>query len=215
MEDPDIKLYDDLIDFVLYRFQVDNRNYRIFLLSDPEFEVFNYECDIVRSFYYMITQQNESGDNNYKNYLKMITKEYGEFFYQSEDDSYISAALIHVNKVYNTITPVYSAIEILNENNGTEKDVTFLHTMLTENSGYDYLILLRKTRHMDVLNEDLEINNIYLDVIHEALHMVEHEKNPVWWKFWIKEHKDSQEIEAISNELYNEWATGILSHKNY
>ena len=148
MEDPDIELYDDLIDFVLYRFQVDNRNYRIFLLSDPEFEVFNYECDIVRSFYYMITQQNESGFNSYKKYLKMITKEYGEFFYQSEDDSYISAALIHVNKVYNTIAPVYNAIEILNENNGTEKDVTFLHTMLTENSEYDYLILLRKTRHM-------------------------------------------------------------------
>ena len=87
MEDPDIKLYDDLIDFVLYRFQVDNRNYRIFLLSDPEFEVFNYECDIVKSFYYMITQQNESGYNIYKKYLKMVTKEYGEFFYQSEDDS--------------------------------------------------------------------------------------------------------------------------------
>ena len=157
MEDPDIKLYDDLIDFVLYRFQVDNRNYRIFLLSDQEFEVFNYECDIVRSFYYMITQQNESGFNSYKKYLKMITKEYGEFFYQSEDDSYISAALIHVNKVYNTIAPVYSAIEILNENNGTEKDVTFLHTMLTENSEYDYLILLRKTRHIAMLNEDLDI----------------------------------------------------------
>ena len=39
--------------------------------------------------------------------------------------------------------------------------------------------------------------------------MVEHEKNPAWWKFWIKEHKDSKEIDAISNELYNEWATGI------
>jgi hypothetical protein len=215
MEDPDIKLYDDLIDFVLYRFQVDNRNYKIFLLSDPEFEVFNYECDIVKSFYYMITQQNESGFNSYKKYLKMITKEYGEFFYQSEDDSYISAALIHVNKVYNTIAPVYNAIEILNENNSTEKDVTFLHSMLTDNSEYDYLILLRKTRHKSLLNEDLDNNNIYLDVIHEAIHMVEHEKNPSWWKFWIKEHKDSQEIDEISNELYNEWSTGILSLKNY
>ena len=56
MEDPDIKLYDDLIDFVLYRFQVDNRNYKNILLSESEFEVFNYECDIVKSFYYMITQ---------------------------------------------------------------------------------------------------------------------------------------------------------------
>ena len=208
MEDPDIELYDDLIDFVLCRFQVDNRNYRIFLLSDQEFEVFNYECDIVRSFYYMITQENESGFNSYKQYLKMITKEYGEFFYQSEDDSYISAALIHVNKVYNTIAPVYNAIEILNENNGTEKDVTFLNTLLTENSEYDYLILLRKTRHITMLNEDFD-NNIYLDVIHEAIHMAEHEKNHAWWKFWIKEHKDSEEMDAISDELYHEWATGI------
>lgn len=209
MEDSDTKIYNELVDFVLNRFEVYNSNYRIFLLSDHKFEVFNYECDVIKSFYYMITQEKEHGFKTYKKYLKMVTKEYGEFFYQSGDDSYISAALIHVNKVYNTVAPVHSAIEILNENKGTKKDVTFLYSMLTENSEYDYLILLRKTRHMDRLNEDLNNNNIYLDVIHEAVHMVEHEKNPAWWKFWTKEHKDSDEVDAISNQLYNEWINDI------
>ena len=129
-----VEIYEDLVDYVLYRFQLSNLNYRVLLLSDTEFEIFNYECDVVKSFYYMITVDDDvENDKNHDNYYEMITKEYGEFFYQSEDDSYISAALIHVNKVYNTIAPVYNAIEILNENNGTEKDVTFLHTLLTEN----------------------------------------------------------------------------------
>jgi hypothetical protein len=135
----------------------------------------------------------------------MLTKEYGEFFYQSEDDSYISAALIHINKVYNTIAPVYSAIEILNDYKGTDKDVTFLYKLLTENSEYEYLVLLRDTRHRDLFNEDMYDNRIYFDVIHEALHLVEHEKPRAWWKIWIKKHKTTVEMDKISNQLYNEW----------
>ena len=135
-----VEFYEDSIDYVLYRFQVNTRNYKVLLLTDAEFEVFNYECDVVKTFYYMITLNNEFGFNTYKDkYYGMLTKEYGEFFYQSEDDSYISAALIHINKVYNTITPVYGAIEILNGYKGTDKDVSFLYKLLTENSEYEYL----------------------------------------------------------------------------
>ena len=204
MENSYVEFYEDIIDYVLSRFQVDTRNYRILLLSDPEFEIFNYECDIVKSFYYMITQDRELGFNNHRKYLEMVTKEYGEFFYQSEDDSYISAALIHINKVYNTISPVYSAIEILNENNGTDKDVTFLYNLLTDNSDYEYLVLLRMERHRALL-EDMEDTRIYFDIIHEAMHIVEHEKPRLWWKFWIKKHKTSEEMDAITAQLYREW----------
>jgi len=140
-----VEIYEDLVDYVLYRFQLSNLNYRVILLSDTEFEIFNYECDVVKSFYYMIMVDNDF-DNGKKhdNYYEMITKEYGEFFYQSEGDSYISAALVHVNKVYNTISPVYNAIKVLNENNGTDKDISFLNALLTENSDQEYLLLLRK-----------------------------------------------------------------------
>ena len=93
MEDLYVEFYEDIIDYVLSRFYVDTRNYRVLLLSDPEFEIFNYECDVVKSFYYMITQDRELEFKSHRKYLEMITKEYGEFFYQSEDDSYISAAL--------------------------------------------------------------------------------------------------------------------------
>ena len=206
MEYSEVNFYNNLIDYVLNRFEVDKPNYRVLLLSDHEFEVFNYECDVVKSFYYMITLEQEFGFNNYRNkYLEMVTKEYGEFFYQSDDDSYISAALIHVNKVHNTLAPVHNAIEILNENQGTDKDVTFLHTLLTENSDYNYLILLRKERHQDLMDDDLMGIRIYFDVIHEAIHIVEHEKPPAWWKIWIRKHKDSEEIDAITNQLYNDW----------
>ena len=206
MEDSERKFYNNLIDYVLNRFEVDKPNYRVLLLSDHEFEVFNYECDVVKSFYYMITLEQEFGFNSYRNkYLEMVTKEYGEFFYQSDDDSYISAALIHINKVYNTLAPVHNAIEILNENRGTDKDVTFLHALLTENSEYNYLVLLRDERHKNLMDNDLMDTRIYYDVIHEAIHIVEHEKPPAWWKFWIRKHKDAEEIDAITNQLYNDW----------
>lgn len=204
MEDLYVEFYDDIIDYVLSRFHVDTRNYRVLLLSDPEFEIFNYECDVVKSFYYMITQDSELEFKSYRKYLEMITKEYGEFFYQSEDDSYISAALIHINKVYNTISPVYSAIKILNENNGTDKDITFLYNLLKDNSDYEYLVLLRIDRHKALL-EDMEDTRIYFDIIHEAIHIVEHEKPRLWWKFWIKKHKTSEEMDAITAQLYREW----------
>jgi hypothetical protein len=201
-----VEFYEDLIDYVLHRFDVSTRNYKVLLLTDEEFEIFNYECDIVKTFYYMITLNKEFGFNNYKEqYYEMLTKEYGEFFYQSEDDSYISAALIHINKVYNTIAPVYSAIEILNDYKGTDKDVSFLYKLLTENSEYDYLVLLRDTRHDDLFDENKFDNKIYFDVIHEALHLVEHEKPRAWWKIWIKKHKTTEEMDEITNQLYNEW----------
>jgi len=204
MEDLYVEFYEDIIDYVLSRFHVDTRNYRVLLLSDPEFEIFNYECDVIKSFYYMITQDSELEFKSYRKYLEMITKEYGEFFYQSEDDSYISAALIHINKVYNTISPVYSAIKILNENNGTDKDITFLYNLLKDNYDYEYLVLLRIDRHKALL-EDMEDTRIYFDIIHEAIHIVEHEKPRLWWKFWIKKHKTSEEMDAITAQLYREW----------
>ena len=201
-----VEFYEDLIDYVLYRFHVNTINYKVLLLTDSEFEVFNYECDVVKTFYYMITLNNEFGFNTYKDkYYGMLTKEYGEFFYQSEDDSYISAALIHINKVYNTIAPVYGAIEILNDYKGTDKDVSFLYKLLTENSEYEYLVLLRDTRHKDLFNEDLDDNKIYFDVIHEALHIVEHEKPRAWLKIWMKKHKTAEEMDETTNQLYNEW----------
>ena len=200
-----VEFYEDLIDYVLYRFHVNTINYKVLLLTDSEFEVFNYECDVVKTFYYMITLNNEFGFNTYKDkYYGMLTKEYGEFFYQSEDDSYISAALIHINKVYNTIAPVYGAIEILNDYKGTDKDVSFLYKLLTENSEYEYLVLLRDTRHKDLFNEDLDDNKIYFDVIHEALHIVEHEKPRAWLKIWMKKHKTAEEMDETTNQLYNE-----------
>ena len=206
MEYSEVNFYNNLIDYVLNRFEVDKPNYRVLLLSDHEFDVFNYECDVVKSFYYMITLDQGFGFKSYRNkYLEMVTKEYGEFFYQSDDDSYISAALIHINKVYNTLAPVHNAIEILNENRGTDKDVTFLHALLTENSEYNYLVLLRDERHKNLMDNDLMETRIYYDVIHEAIHIVEHEKPPAWWKFWIRKHKDAEEIDAITNQLYNDW----------
>ena len=206
MDNYDVEFYEDLIDYVLYRFEVNTRNYKVLLLTDPEFEVFNYECDVVKTFYYMITLNQEFGFNNYRNkYYDMLTKEYGEFFYQSTDDSYISAALIHINKVYNTIVPVYGAIEILKDYKGTDKDVSFLYELLIENSEYEYLILLRDTRHRDLLNADLVDTKIYFDVIHEALHLVEHEKPRAWWKIWTKKHKTAEEMDKITNQLYYEW----------
>lgn len=210
MEDSEVEFYKDLIDYVLYRFDVNTPKYRVLLLSDPEFDVFNYECDVIKSFYYMITLNQEFGFNSYGNkYLEMVTKEYGEFFYQSDDDSYISAALIHISKVYNTLAPVHNAIEILNENQSTDKDVTFLHSLLTENSDYNYLILLRKRRHQDLIDENLVDTRIYFDVIHEAIHIVEHEKPRAWWRFWIRKHKDSDEMDAITNQIYSEWTGGL------
>ena len=201
-----MKFYNNLIDYVLSRFDVKKPDYKVILLSDHEFDVFNYECDVVKSFYYMITLDQGFGFKSYRNkYLEMVTKEYGEFFYQSDDDSYISAALIHINKVYNTLAPVHNAIEILNENRGTDKDVTFLHALLTENSEYNYLVLLRDERHKNLMDNDLMDTRIYYDVIHEAIHIVEHEKPPAWWKFWIRKHKDAEEIDAITNQLYNDW----------
>jgi hypothetical protein len=201
-----VEFYEDLIDYVLYKFDVNTRNYKFLLLTDNEFEIFNYECDVVKTFYYMITLNKEFGFNNYKDkYYEMLTKEYGEFFYQSEDDSYISAALIHINKVYNTIAPVYSAIEILNDYKGTDKDVSFLYKLLTENSEYDYLVLLRHTRHNDLFDENKFDTKIYFDVIHEALHLVEHEKPRAWWKIWTRKHKTTEEMDEITNQLYNEW----------
>ncbi len=211
MDDLDVELYHDLIDYVLNRFQVNTRNYKVLMLSDPEFEIFNYECDVVKTFYYMITRSQEFGFNSYKSqYYEMLTKEYGDFFYQSEDDSYISAALIHIKKVYNTVAPVYGAIEILNDYKGTDKDVTFLHSLLTEYSDYEYLILLRSTRHHDLQLEDKIDTRIFFDIIHESLHLVEHEQPRVWWKIWIKKHKSSEELDIITNQLYNEWIESFV-----
>jgi hypothetical protein len=206
-----VEIYEDLVDYVLYRFQLNKLNYRVLLLSDTEFEIFNNECDIVKSFYYMITIDDDFECKN--NYYKMITKEYGEFFYQSDDESYISAALVHVDKVYNTIAPVYNAIEVLNENNGTDKDVSFLYALLTENYDNEYLLLLREQRHHDLLTDDMDDVDIFFDVIHEALHMVEHEKPPRWWKFWRKKHKNSDEMDSLTNQLYQEWVFDCKNRK--
>jgi hypothetical protein len=204
MEDSDLKYCYDIVDDVLNRFQVVNPTYRIILLSDDEFNIFNYECDVIKSFYYVMTQQKEFGFNSYRNkYLDMVTKEYGEFFYQSEDDIYISASLIHINKVYNTIEPVYNAINILKDRYGTDKDITFLHNMITSNMEYEYLILLRQKRHEELVEEDLKSNQIYMDLIHEALHIVEHEKPISGWKFWNK-RKNFEEMDETTLELYNE-----------
>lgn len=204
MEDSELTFYNDIIVYVLNRFKVACPKYRILLLSDEEFNTFNYECDVIKSFYYEITQQKEFGFNSYrKKYLEMVTKEYGEFFYQSGDELYISASLIHINKVYNTIEPVHNAINILKDNCGTDKDISFIHNMITSNMEYEYLILLRQERHEDMFNGELDNSNIYLDLIHEALHIVEHEKPPAWWKFWNK-RKNSEEMDEITMELYNE-----------
>jgi hypothetical protein len=201
-----VEIYEDLIDYVLYRFQLNNLKYKVLLLSDQEFDVFNYECDVVKSFYYMISIDDDSDNGKiHDKYYEMVTKEYGEFFYQSGDDSYVSAALVHIKKVYNTVAPVYNAIEILNKNNGTDKDVTFLHTILKENSDHEYMLLLREQRHHELLKDDLEDVNIFFDVIHEAIHMVEHEKPPSWWKFWRSKRKKSEEMDVLTNQLYNEW----------
>jgi hypothetical protein len=35
--------------------------------------------------------------------------------------------------------------------------------------------------------------------------MVEHEKPPSWWKFWKTRHKDSEEMDLLTNQLYSEW----------
>jgi len=204
MGDSNLNYCYDIVDYVLNRFQVVCPTYKILLLSDEEFNIFNYECDVIKSFYYVITQQKEFGFNSYRNkYLDMVTKEYGEFFYQSEDDTYISASLIHINKVYNTIEPVYNAINILKDRYGTDKDITFLHNMITSNLEYEYLILLRQKRHEELVEEDLNGNQIYMDLIHEALHIVEHEKPPSGWKFWTK-RKNFEEMDETTLELYNE-----------
>lgn len=209
MEDSGVEMYEDIIDYVLYRFHVNSRNYKIYLLSDIEFDVFNIECDVIKSFYYNVSKLPESEFKGYnKKFSNMLTKEYGEFFYQSGDDSYISAALIHVDKVQNTINPVSEAIEILNGKNGTNKDVTFLHTLLKENSNYDYIFLLRKKRHEEQM-ENPSNKKIFSDAIHEALHMVEHEKPPSKWKFWLKKHKTSHEMDEETKEIYHDWEDGI------
>jgi hypothetical protein len=96
-------------------------------------------------------------------------------------------------------------MEILNDYKGTDKDVSFLYKLLTENSEYEYLVFLRDARHRDLLNEDLVDTKIYFDVIHEALHLVEHEKPRAWWKIWIKKHKTAEEMDEITNQLYYEW----------
>lgn len=204
MEDPYLEFYHDIIGYVLDKYHVKTPSYNILLLSEEEFDIFNYECDIIRSFYYIIAQEKEFGFNSYKTqYLEMVTKEYGEFFYQSEED--ISASLIHIDKVYNTVKPVYNAIEILNANEGTNKDVTFLHNLITSNIDHDYLILLRQERHENIANGFLEDNNIFQDVIHEALHIIEHERPRTWWKFWNKKRMDSEEMDRITTEIFDEW----------
>lgn len=204
MKDPYFEVYNDMVEYVLDKFQVDVPNYRIILLSDKEFDVFNYECDIIRSFYYVITQEKQFGFNRYKyRYLNMVTKEYGEFFYQSEED--ICASLIHINKVYNTLEPVHNALQILREKDGTNKDVSFLHNLITSNRDQDYLILLRKTRHENLSNGLNDDNNIFFDVVHEALHIIEHENPPSKWKFWTKKRMDSDEMDTITKEIFNEW----------
>jgi hypothetical protein len=55
------------------------------------------------------------------------------------------------------------------------------------------------------LNEDLEDLKIFFDVIHEAIHMVEHEKPPSWWKFWKRRRKNTEEMDVLTNQLYHEW----------
>lgn len=209
MEDSGVEIYEDIIDYVLYRFHVNTRNYKVYLLTDMEFDVFNVECDVIKSFYYNVSKHPESELNGYgEKFSEMLTKEYGEFFYQSGDDSYISAALIHVNKVHNTINPVSEAIEILNSKNGTNKDVTFLDSMLKDNSSYEYIFLLRKQRDEE-LRSDMPNKKIYCDVIHEALHMVEHEKPPSKWKFWVNKRKNQYEMDRVTMEIYNDWESGL------
>lgn len=209
MEDSGVEIYEDIIDYVLYRFDVNTRNYKVYLLTDAEFDVFNFECDVIKSFYYNVSKHPESELNGYsKKFSEMLTKEYGEFFYQSGDDSYISAALIHVHKVYNTINPVSEAIEILNTKNGTNKDVTFLDSLLRDNSRYEYIFLLRKKRHEE-RRRDPSNKKIYCDVIHEALHMVEHENPPSKWKFWVSKRKSIQEMDKVTVEIYNDWDSGL------
>mgnify|MGYP001236415695 CR=1 FL=1 len=204
MEDPYFEVYRDMVEYVLDKFQVDVPNYRIIFLSDKEFDVFNYECDIIRSFYYVITQEKQFGFNRYKErYLDMVTKEYGEFFYQSEEDIY--ASLIHVKKVYNTLEPVHNALQILTEKDATNKDVSFLHNLITTNMDQDYLILLRKTRHEKLSNGLNDDNNIFFDVVHETLHIIEHENPPSKWKFWSKKRMDSDEMDTITQEIFSEW----------
>ncbi|ADZ10032.1 hypothetical protein Metbo_1810 [Methanobacterium lacus] len=204
MEDLYFDVYSDMVEYVLDKFQVEVPNYKIMFLTDREFDVFNYECDIVRSFYYVITQEKQFGFNKYKNmYLDMVTKEYGEFFYQSEED--ILASLIHVNKVYNTLEPVHNALQILTENDATNKDVSFLHNLITTNIDQDYLILLRKTRHENLSNGLIDDNNIFFDVVHEALHIIEHENQHSKWKFWTKKRMNSDEMDSITKEIFSEW----------
>ncbi len=208
MEDLGVDFYEDLIAYVLFKFNVNTRNYKVLLLTDHEFDVFNKECDIVKSFYYMITFNPEFSNGKYRDqYLNMITKEYDEFFLQSDDDTYISASLIDTNKVYRTVDPVHRTIEILKEDNSTDKDVTALNSLLTDYSNYKYLILLRLQRHESLLNEDND--DIYLDVIHEAIHIVEHEKPPSWWKFWMNKNMPSEEMESLTYQFYNEWASNL------
>ena len=66
MEDPYLEFYAEMIEYVLNRFQIETPKYKIMLLSEEDFDVFNYECDIIRSFYYIITQEKEFGFNSYK-----------------------------------------------------------------------------------------------------------------------------------------------------
>jgi hypothetical protein len=204
VKDPYFQVYNDMVEYVLNKFQVEVPNYKILFLSDQEFEVFNYECDIIRSFYYVITQEKQFGFNRYKNrYLDMVTKEYGEFFYQSEEDIY--ASLIHLKKVYNTLEPVHNALQILREKEASNKDVSFLHNLITTNMEHDYLILLRKTRHEKLSNGLMDDDNIFYDVVHETLHIIEHENPPSKWKFWTKKRMDSAEMDNITQEIFNEW----------
>ncbi len=68
--------------------------------------------------------------------------------------------------------PVHNATNILTDRYGTDKDVSFLHNMITSHLEYEYLILLRQKRHEELIEEDLNGNQIYMDLIHEALHIV-------------------------------------------
>jgi len=204
VEDPYFEVYSDMVEYVLDKFQVDVPKYKMMFLSDREFDVFNYECDIIRSFYYVITQEKQFGFNIYKKrYMDMVTKEYGEFFYQSEED--ICASLIHIKKVYNTLEPVHNALQILTERGATNKDVSFLHNLITNNMDQDYLILLKKTRHENLSNGLEDDNNIFYDVVHEALHIIEHETPPSKWKFWTKKRMGSDEMDTITKEIFHEW----------
>ena len=81
---------------------------------------------------------------------------------------------------------------------------------MTEYSDYEYLVLLRSTRHHDLQLEDKIDTRIFFDIIHEALHLVEHEQPRVWWKIWIKKHKSSEELDIITNQLYNEWIESFV-----